>query len=242
MSLMSAEPVADSLILSPLPRQRDAPGFEIERRLKKAGRHYVAGVDEAGRGPIAGPVVAAAVVLDARRIPNGLNDSKKLDAQTRENLFEELAATATIAWCGIRAPEIDRVNIRRATLEAMRSAIFRLPMEPDAILIDGRDIPPSCGGKAHAIVGGDAICQSIAAASIVAKVVRDRMMRRAGETYPEYGFCQHVGYCTPFHLRQLNRLGPCELHRKSFAPVAALLEQLPADRARRSIAIEATIR
>jgi ribonuclease HII len=201
------------------------PHYEIERNLKDQGWQRIAGVDEAGRGPLAGPVIAAAVILDHRYIPDGLDDSKKLGAKQREFLFENILATAHIGWCAVSANNIDRINIRQATLRAMHGAISCLSEAPDAMLVDGRDIPPGFTGKAQAVIGGDAISQSIAAASIVAKIVRDRIMQRADNTFPGYGFARHMGYGTAFHLQQLKNLGPCSLHRKSYAPVAAILPE-----------------
>ncbi len=216
---MSPRSGADSLSSS-----RKPPGFAYERRLLRRGIGPVAGVDEAGRGPLAGPVVAAAVILDPKRIPPGLDDSKKLSAERREELFLALVATATVAWAAAPRDEIDRDNIRAATLSAMARAVAALSMRPAAILVDGRDIPPQVGHPTQAIIDGDAICLSIAAASIVAKVARDRLMATACRHYPGYGFSAHVGYATAGHSEALVRLGPCELHRRSFAPVAAFFQ------------------
>jgi len=181
--------------------------------------HVVAGIDEAGRGPLAGPVVAAAVILDADRIPAGLNDSKKLTDAARFQLFEQILQTAHVAVASSSASRIDRTDIRLATLEAMRRALAALPERPALALIDGRDVPPGlcCPGKA--VIKGDARSVSIAAASIVAKVTRDRMMRHSARLHPVYGFERHVGYGTADHRRAIADHGPCPLHRMSFSPL-----------------------
>jgi len=211
---MRPQPGTDSLFLS-----GGAPTFDVEARQRRRGLRHIAGVDEAGRGPLAGPVVAAAVVLDPKRIPQGLDDSKKLAKPVREALFLEIVATADIAWASVPAAEIDRLNIRGATLAAMTAAVAGLACEADAALIDGRDVPAGLVRIGTAIVGGDATSLSIAAASIVAKVVRDRLMAQACLSFPAYGFSAHAGYGTPQHLRALGTHGPCPLHRMSFAPV-----------------------
>ena len=188
----------------------------------------IGGVDEAGRGPLAGPVVAACVILPASRpicyeIP--FLDSKLLNEATREQLFEVIRRVA-VAWAvGIATPrEIEQLNIHHACLLAMRRAVERLPILPEWLLIDGRHAIPGCPLRQQAIIDGDAKEEVIAAASIVAKVVRDRLMRDYDRLYPGYGFAQHKGYATPFHLQQLQRLGACPLHRRTFEPVASLLE------------------
>ncbi len=187
----------------------------------------VAGIDEAGRGPLAGPVVAAAVMLDPDHIPAGLNDSKKLTANAREKLFAEIAATAKITWCAVGAARIDQINILQATLSAMTGAASAMPQSINAFLIDGRDVPVALRGRGISIIKGDAKSLSIAAASIVAKVMRDRMMRRADIVFPDYGFMRNAGYGTKTHLDALASRGPCVLHRRSFAPVrAAILNEL----------------
>jgi ribonuclease HII len=197
-----------------------------ERKLKRCGHGSVAGLDEVGRGPLAGPVVAAAVVLDLKRVPVGLADSKMLDRARREELFLEILASAEVGIGSVSAAEIDRINIRQATLVAMCRALDALPCIPDVALVDGND-PPKLPCPVETIVKGDANVPSIAAASIVAKVVRDRIMRRLGQEYPAYGFASNVGYSTGFHLSALSAAGPCPEHRRSFAPVrlaAGLLE------------------
>jgi ribonuclease HII len=199
-----------------------------ERKLKRCGHGTIAGVDEVGRGPLAGPVVAAAVVLDLKNVPAGLADSKMLDRGRREELFLQILATAEVGIGSLSAAEIDRINIRQATLLAMCRALEALPCLPDVALVDGNDAPKlPC--PVETIIKGDAHIPSIAAASIVAKVVRDRIMSRLGEIYPAYGFGQNVGYSTALHLSALNERGPCTFHRHSFAPVrnaAGLLQGL----------------
>ena len=183
----------------------------------------VAGVDEAGRGPLAGPVVAAAVVLDLTHDWDGVGDSKTLSAARREMLYARvLSRSRAFAWCVTGARAIDRDNIRRATLVSMRRAVERLVVAPGVVLVDGLDRVPGLACAQHAVVDGDAKCLSIAAASIVAKVVRDRIMERLDRVYPQYGFARHKGYGTPEHLEALRTHGPCPLHRMSYAPVAAL--------------------
>lgn len=178
----------------------------------------VAGVDEAGRGPLAGPVVASAVILDPKRIPKGLNDSKQLTAARREELYEEILATAEVSIASLSHGSIDRFNILRASLEAMRRAVASLPKAARFVLVDGRDVPAGLSCPAKALIKGDARSFSIAAASIVAKVTRDRMMRAAGTSYPHYGFEQHAGYATEAHRSAIDVHGPCPIHRMSFSP------------------------
>lgn len=190
--------------------------FELEAQEK--GFHVVAGVDEAGRGPLAGPVVAAAIVLPLGFELAGLNDSKKLSAKKREALFPFLAELPH--GIGIAsAQEIDSLNILRATHLAMRRAVEALPMQVDFCLIDGLPVP-LFPFSSLSIVKGDAKCLSIAAASILAKVTRDRLMLELDALYPEYGFAKHQGYGTKLHLEMLNTYGPIPEHRRSFAPVA----------------------
>ncbi len=184
------------------------------------GREAVAGVDEAGRGPIAGPVVAAAVILDAAIRWKGVNDSKQLSADQRSELYTRvLQGARAFSWAVIGPRQIDRMNIRRASLEAMRRAVARLPVHPDLVLVDGQDSIPRLPCDQHAQVDGDALLLSVAAASVVAKVVRDRIMERLDPVWPAYGFAQHKGYGTPEHLAALERYGPCPLHRYSYTPV-----------------------
>lgn len=196
------------------------PSFRRERRAFKAGIYPVAGCDEVGRGPLAGPVVAAAVILDPDRIPRGLNDSKKLDAAEREKLYEKICATAHVSVSFGAVQRIDRDNILRASLWALARAVKALPVRPKLVFVDG-NMKIDCGCDCEAVVSGDALIQSIAAASIVAKVTRDRYMARLAEAYPGYGFERHMGYSVPEHFRALNELGPTPHHRRSFAPVRA---------------------
>jgi ribonuclease HII len=180
----------------------------------------VAGVDEAGRGPLAGPVVAAAVILDETQPIIGLNDSKKLSAARRDRLFDDIRARAlccSVAMASIE--EIDRLNILQATMLAMRRAVDGLRLKPRLVLVDGNRLPV-LDVRAEAIVQGDAKVQAISAASILAKVTRDRGLDELHERYPHYGFDQHKGYGTAHHLEALRRWGPCPAHRRSFAPVA----------------------
>jgi len=193
-------------------------------RLERAIGGLVAGIDEAGRGPLAGPVVAAAVILHAR-LPRGLardiDDSKKLAAGKRASLFDDIGAFAAVGVGEASVEEIDRVNILRATFLAMRRAVDQLSHAPDVALVDGNQTPPlPC--RVRTIVGGDALSLSIAAASIVAKVTRDRLMLRMAALYPGYGWETNVGYGTRQHLAALKMLGPTPLHRTTFAPVARL--------------------
>lgn len=192
--------------------------FSRERALMAQGLAPVAGADEVGRGPLAGPVVAAAVVLDPAHIPQGLNDSKKLSAVRREALYAEICATAEVAVSLAPPARIDRDNIRQATLWALSKAVQGLPRPPALLLVDGND-PPPVACAVQAFVGGDGLIASIAAASIVAKVVRDRLMVRLGAAFPAYGFEQHMGYGTRQHGDALKAHGPCRHHRQSFAPV-----------------------
>jgi ribonuclease HII len=219
---MSPEPGADSLSFFDS-AVSDGPDYAIEAMLAGRGRRLIAGVDEAGRGPLAGPVVAAAVILDPNAIPTGIDDSKAMTRRARERLFVEITASARTAWAAVNAAEIDRRNILQATFLAMTTATKMLGIEPDACLIDGRDVPVPLKSIGTAIVKGDSRSLSIAAASIVAKVVRDAMMMQADAAWPGYGFARNAGYGTAEHLEALARLGPCPIHRRSFAPVAAAL-------------------
>ncbi len=195
------------------------PDFRLELKARKAGHWPVAGVDEAGRGPLAGPVVAAAVILDPKRIPEGLNDSKQLSAQRREELFEKILATSTVAIASSSSRRIDETDIRKASLDAMRRAILSLSIVPSFVLTDGLDVPPGLECPGQAVVKGDARSVSIAAASIVAKVTRDRMMTRADLIFPVYGFAAHAGYGTARHRAGIESHGPCPLHRMTFRPL-----------------------
>jgi ribonuclease HII len=204
----------------PLGEEDIRPTFRRERAALKRGIWPVAGCDEAGRGPLAGPVVAAAVILDPKRVPRGLDDSKKLDHETREKLHARICASAEVAVAIAPPARIDRDNILRASLWALARAVAGLPVKPKLVFVDGRDRIDTCC-DCEAVISGDAIIASIAAASIVAKVTRDRLMTRLGLCHPGYGFEQHKGYSVPAHFAALTRLGPTVHHRRSFAPVAA---------------------
>jgi len=194
----------------------------------QAGR--IAGVDEAGRGPLAGPVYAAAVILNPQRVPDGLDDSKRLSRLQRERLvppIEALALCWSVAWAS--AAEIDQLNILQATFLAMRRAVTALSLCPSVVLVDGNRCPLGLPCSARAIVGGDALEPAISAASILAKVARDRAMLRLHELYPDYGFARHKGYPTKAHLEALRLHGACIEHRRSFGPVRRLLEAVAED-------------
>lgn len=191
----------------------------------------IAGVDEAGRGPLAGPVVAAAVILDDLKPIKGLADSKQLTAKRREKLYDEIRAKAlccSIAEASVE--EIDRLNILQATLLAMQRAVAGLRLKPAKVLVDGNRLPP-LDVLAEAIVSGDALVPAISAASILAKVTRDRQLEALDQRHPAYGFAQHKGYGTAQHLQALQQHGPLPEHRRSFAPVARALAALPKDTA-----------
>ena len=191
--------------------------FEVEAR--RCGYRYIAGLDEAGRGPLAGPVVAAAVILPrCCRLP-GLNDSKQLSEAERNRLYAAITTKACIIGVGSASEqEIDGINILEATRLAMRRAILSMSLVPDFLLLDALTIP-FVSIPQRAIITGDCLSQSIAAASVIAKVTRDRMMAEYHREYPEYNFLSHKGYCTPEHLRLLKRHGPCAIHRRTFWPV-----------------------
>ena len=185
----------------------------------------IAGVDEAGRGPLAGPVVAAAVILDARAHIQGLADSKQLSPRRREQLFDEIRAKAlccSIAQASVE--EIDRLNILQATMLAMQRAVKGLRLKPNKVLVDGNRLP-SLEVLAEAVVSGDALVPAISAASILAKVTRDRLLNELHALHPDYGFDRHKGYGTAQHMLALQTLGPLDVHRRSFAPVAQALQR-----------------
>lgn len=207
---------ADSPTLFALP---EGPDFAFEDAARRAGFLRIAGADEAGRGPLAGPVVAAAVMFTDKHAPQGLNDSKQLSAAQREHLFDQIMASAVVAIASSSAPTIDRIDIRKASLDAMRRALLLLAIQPDFALIDGRDVPAGLHCRGKAVVKGDARSLSIAAASIVAKVTRDRMMAQAGHVFPHYGFERHAGYATAEHRAAISNAGACVLHRMSFRPL-----------------------
>ena len=192
--------------------------------LFEAIARHICGVDEAGRGPLAGPVVAAAVILDPARPIDGLADSKVLTAERREALAICIRRDAIAFSVGVaEVAEIDSVNILQATWLAMRRAVIALRPAAEFALIDGNLLPPLPIG-ARAIIGGDALEPAISAASIIAKTYRDALMARLDAVHPGYGFAEHMGYSTPRHLERLRALGPCAVHRRSFAPVRELLE------------------
>lgn len=201
------------------------PDFAFETAAHARGLTRVAGVDEAGRGPLAGPVVAAAVVLDPARIPTGLNDSKKVGARARDRLCAAILETAEVGVGEAGVEEIDSINILRASHLAMERALAALPRPPDHVLIDGNMIPRGLTLSAEAVVKGDARVLSIAAASIVAKVMRDRIMVVLAQQYPGYGWDRNAGYPTESHRRALLDLGVTPVHRRSFGPVHKILYQ-----------------
>lgn len=199
------------------------PDLSLESALHTRGLKWVAGVDEAGRGPLAGPVSAAAVILPRGYVLDGLDDSKKLTAAKRERLYDALIESERVLWSValVEAAEIDSLNILRATHLAMRTALLGLSQAPDHCLIDGLPIR-DCPFPHDGIVKGDGISLSIAAASVIAKVTRDRVMKGLDVEFPEYGFARHQGYGTKEHLEALRVHGPCLHHRRSFQPVAQL--------------------
>ena len=199
------------------------PDFSFETAARDRGAQIVCGVDEVGRGPLAGPVMAAAVVLDPDRIPEGLNDSKLLSPARREILFAQLTETARIGLGSCSVDEIDHINILQASYEAMRRAIADLDVSPDYLLIDGNRIPDRLHCAAQGLVKGDGRCLSIAAASVVAKVTRDRLMRDLAQHFPGYGWETNMGYGSKRHKAALLDLGVTPHHRRSFRPVRDIL-------------------
>jgi ribonuclease HII len=199
-----------------------APNFTFEYQAYSDGHTLVCGIDEAGRGPWAGPVVASAVILDQKNIPPGLNDSKKLSEANREAAFGPIMQSSHVGIGIVSAAEIDEINILQATFLAMQRAFAQLKITPHLALIDGNK-SPKLNCKTQTIIGGDALSLSIAAASIIAKVTRDRIMHEHDQTYPHYGFARHKGYGTVAHSAALAIHGPCAEHRKSFQPIAILL-------------------
>ncbi len=203
------------------PRLRDL--LEIERGFWSRGVRALAGIDEVGRGPLAGPVVAAAVVIGPERFVRGADDSKRLAARRREELAEEILATCSAVGIGAAsAREVDRLNVRRATALAMQRALRRLPIRPEHLLVDGLPVPELGLGAQTAVVGGDATVHCIACASIVAKVTRDRLMSRLAARHPQYGWERNKGYGTLEHREALRRFGVTPHHRQSFQPVRQL--------------------
>ena len=195
------------------------PDLRYERKLWRSGLLAIAGADEAGVGPMAGPVVAAAVIFPPEAFIKGVNDSKQLQPEQREELFGRIHERAVAVSVGVAAhTEIDEMNIFWATMLAFERALIALARTPDHVLVDGRLIPELKLPQTK-LVGGDRKSFCIAAASIIAKVTRDRTMVEYNSQYPDYGFAQHKGYCTPEHFAALDRLGPSPIHRRSFAPV-----------------------
>ena len=203
----------------------DGPDFTFETSLMGQGYPLIAGVDEVGRGPLAGPVTAAAVILDPSNIPQGLNDSKKLSAKRRENLYDLILKSATVAVAHVSVEEIDRINILQASLLAMRNAVAALNPQPAHLLIDGNRVPDPINIPAQPIVKGDGKSLSIAAASIVAKTVRDRLMAELSLQNPGYGWEKNAGYPSKQHILALQRLGVTPHHRRSFRPIHNILYQ-----------------
>ena len=199
---------------------------QIENGLYRRGYKKVCGVDEVGRGPLAGPVVAAAVIFPEGLKIDGLDDSKKITPLHRERIFDEIVSLGLPCAVGIMDNHmIDRMNIFRASMMAMRKAVMELEERPDFVLIDGKFTIPKIVYPQMSIVKGDSSCMAIAAASIVAKVTRDRIMDRYEGLYPSFTFSIHKGYTTEKHMQELNEFGPCEIHRRSFKPVAKLVEE-----------------
>ncbi len=204
---------------------RTGPNDTLERALRRSGNSRIAGIDEAGRGPIAGPVTAAAVILDPASVPDGLDDSKKLSAQRRYALEQDIRATALVSVAFATVAEIDALNILQASLLAMVRAVEGLSNRPDFALVDGNKLPSQLAVPAQAVVGGDARSVSIAAASILAKNARDRVMVDLAQQHPGYGWENNSGYPTPAHKKALQDLGVTPHHRRSFRPVHNILYQ-----------------
>ncbi len=198
-----------------------------EKRLSSEGFLRIAGVDEAGRGPLAGPVVAAACILPANHVYENLNDSKLLTPEQRGILYKQITATA-IYGVGIAEVEvIDKINILQATFTAMKQAIANLSSQPDYLLVDGNQVPYIENIASEWMIEGDSRSVSIAAASIIAKETRDRIMEKYDELWPEYGFKKNKGYASDYHVQMIYKLGPCPIHRKSFDPVRTMLNPKP---------------
>lgn len=218
----------DEIAVLPLPAaERDEAGPPMRpRKPRPKAAQFVAGVDEAGRGPLAGPLAVAAVILDPRRRIRGLDDSKKLTEARREALYAQIVERS-LAWhvVLVEVEEIDRINIFQATMAGMCRAVAGLKLAAQEALVDGNQLPRELPCPGRAIVGGDALVPAISAASIIAKVTRDRLMHALDGHHPGYGFASHKGYSTPEHLAALKQLGPCPVHRRSFAPVKLLFDQ-----------------
>jgi ribonuclease HII len=206
------------------------PTLRYEKKAYENGATIIAGVDEAGRGPLAGPVVAAAAILPREFRHKTLNDSKQLSPEQREEIYAELTSRSDVQWAtGLSDVDvIEAYNILRATWRAMAIALEKLPVQPDFLLIDGLYVP-GLRIRQRAIVGGDAKSYSIAAASVIAKVTRDRLMLQLHEQYPQYNFAQHKGYGTPEHLAAIAKYGPSPVHRRTFAPIRELQEPVQAE-------------
>jgi ribonuclease HII len=205
--------------------QRPIPDFSLEHAALALGARIVAGVDEVGRGPLCGPVTAAAVILDPDRIPPGIADSKALSPTRRERLFDQIANTGQVSIAHASVEEIDTLNILQASLLAMRRAVAGLSLAPDHLLIDGNRLPAVLPCRAQAVIKGDARSLSIAAASIMAKVARDRIMVDLAQQHPGYGWERNAGYPTKEHRAALLNLGLTPHHRRSFRPVHNILYQ-----------------
>ena len=199
------------------------PNFKIEQDLISNGCSTIAGVDEVGRGPLAGPVTAAAVILDPLNIPENLNDSKVLSSKKREKLFDELKSSSIFAIAHVSPKEIDKLNILQASLLAMVNAVSNLKVTPNHILIDGNKVPERLVGQATAVVKGDSKVLSIAAASIIAKVTRDKLMRDLDSEFPVYGWAKNAGYPTKCHMNAIVKYGVTPYHRRSFRPIYNIL-------------------
>jgi ribonuclease HII len=200
----------------------------FERAARASGHSRIAGLDEAGRGPLAGPVVAAAVILPYGLLIPGVTDSKQLSSQQRERLFQAIVASAVAFGIGIVDERtIDTINILEASILAMERALAGLTVSPDYLLIDGNFTLPRVPLTQQAVIKGDCLSHSIAAASILAKVTRDRLMIELHERYPRYNFRKHKGYGTREHIALIREFGPCEAHRRTFEPVASILRSAP---------------
>lgn len=218
----AAEPAAGKRGRKVGAKAAGGPTREMEQELWEQGYKLVAGVDEAGRGPLAGPVVAAACVLPAHVMIEGIDDSKKLSAQQREAIYEKLTSHPDVLWAAqtIDAGEIDIINILNAALKAMEGAAAGLSTTPDFVLVDGNRLPKGFDPElARAVVKGDTKCLCIAAASVIAKVTRDRIMEQYHQQWPQYNFAGHKGYCVPEHVEAVRKHGPCPVHRRTFAPI-----------------------
>jgi len=198
----------------------------LEKLLDSINHSYICGVDEVGRGPLAGPVVAAAVIIPKNLNIDELNDSKKMTKAQRERVFKRIVELSLVFSVGIvNNDKIDRINILRASLLAMEKAVSGLKIKPDVVLVDGMFEIPNLSCKQYPVIGGDAICPAISAASVIAKVTRDKMMEEYQKEYPSFTFANHKGYPTSNHLKELRKFGPTEIHRKTYKPVAELMNQ-----------------